>query len=109
MEELLEQLHILAEDLTPTQLAKLSNVASNIDPKNISVDKALELFKEIGIDITKLYELQKKTRVARFQNRAKKIPVNSLCDCGSGKKYKKCCKMEGDASVSQTVKDQPPL
>ncbi len=30
-----------------------------------------------------------------------KIPVNSLCPCNSGKKYKKCCYLNKDSSLKQ--------
>jgi len=86
--ELLKIFDILRQDLTPEQLEKLAKLASSVDLKNFKPEDAVRVVKEAGIDIE---ELQKKTRVNKFNSRQKKIPPNSACICGSGKKYKKCC------------------
>jgi hypothetical protein len=36
-------------------------------------------------------------------SKAPKIPRNSLCTCGSGKKYKKCCLIRRDEQIAQQL------
>ena len=47
---------------------------------------ALPQFKSLAKEIKLKNEIDSK-----FQIKSKKIPRNSLCPCGSGKKYKNCC------------------
>jgi uncharacterized protein YchJ len=36
-------------------------------------------------------------------SKAPKIPRNSSCPCGSGKKYKKCCLIKQEEQVAQQI------
>jgi uncharacterized protein YecA (UPF0149 family) len=36
-------------------------------------------------------------------SKAPKIPRNSLCTCGSGKKYKKCCLIRREEQLAQQI------
>ena len=37
--------------------------------------------------------------------KAPKIPRNSICSCGSGKKYKKCCLKKEHIDMQEILKD----
>jgi uncharacterized protein YecA (UPF0149 family) len=92
-EEILKNLDIIMEDLTPEQLEGLKKMAETIgNPNNMSVQQAMKLVKDLDLDIEKL---QKNARKKRAEEREKtkkpKIGVNEKCPCESGKKYKKCC------------------
>jgi len=92
-EDILKNLDIIMEDLTPAQVEGLKTMAEKIgDPNNMSIQQAMSLVKELDLDIEKL---QKNARKKRAQEREKtkkpKIGVNEKCPCNSGKKYKKCC------------------
>lgn len=42
-----------------------------------------------------------------FRRKDKKVGRNDPCPCGSGKKYKKCCLLKGEAAPSVAVPDNP--
>jgi uncharacterized protein YecA (UPF0149 family) len=101
-EDILKNLDIIMEDLTPAQVEGLKTMAEKIgDPNNMSIQQAMSLVKELDLDIEKL---QKNARKKRAQEREKtkkpKIGVNEKCPCNSGKKYKKCCMMKNTYTSS---------
>jgi uncharacterized protein YecA (UPF0149 family) len=80
---LLRQFGITPEQLGPDRLNKLLEISSQIsDPTKITPAISQELIKAIGVS-------------ARKQSKPKKadpkIGRNDPCNCGSNKKYKKCC------------------
>ena len=63
------------EKLSDNDKLKFTLLSQQItDPKNIKPHEAKELIKIFNIN-----------------SKNKKVSVNSLCNCGSGKKNKKCC------------------
>jgi uncharacterized protein YecA (UPF0149 family) len=93
MEDILKSMDILMEDLSPEQLEGLKKLSTTIsDPNNMSVNQAMQIVNELGLDIEKLLKNARKIRAEMYmKNKKPKIPVNEKCPCGSGKKYKKCC------------------
>lgn len=93
LKELLKYLDIMLADLTPLQISNLEKYASEIkDVTSITPQKAFSVVKELGLDIEKLQKNARRHRAEQIKNKIK-IGVNDLCICGSGKKYKKCCRL----------------
>lgn len=69
-----------------TNINTTNNVMNNVTiEKNISIEEIQKIANEA---ITKAME---NTEQAKPSERTKKQKRNELCNCGSGKKYKKCC------------------
>ena len=77
--EMLESLKGMGIDpgrFTAEQLERIMQLASKVDdPANVTQ----ELLDEVAA-------------VLRPKKKYGKVPVNSPCPCGSGKKFKKCCR-----------------
>lgn len=92
-EQVLKAMDILLDDLTPEQLEKIKQFSEKItDPNKMKPQQALELVKDLGIDIEKLQRNSRRLRAEQLrQNHKPRLGVNEKCHCQSGKKYKKCC------------------
>lgn len=89
--DILKNLDVIMEDLTPEQLAGLQKVAETIgDPGNMTAQQAMNLVRDLDLDIEKLRKNARK-KMAEIP-KPPKIGVNEKCPCESGKKYKKCCR-----------------
>jgi len=91
---ILNSLGISLEDITDEQKRGLEEFANKIpDPSKMSIDDAMKIVNTLGID---LESVQKKARRVMAEMRMKSKPVkigpNEKCRCGSGVKYKKCCR-----------------
>jgi len=93
--DLLKALDIIMEDLSQEQLRKLEEISKNVgDPTNLKLEDAMKIINEVGLDIEKLQKNARKKRAEELQkNKKPKIGANDQCLCGSGKKYKKCCRL----------------
>lgn len=91
--EVLKSLDILLEDLSQEQIEGIKKFSSFIDdPKNISVNQAMKIVKDLNLDIEKLQKNSRKCRAQVYhENKKPRIGNNDKCPCDSGKKYKKCC------------------
>jgi preprotein translocase subunit SecA len=94
MEEFLKAFDILAKDLTPEQMNKLENIAKDVpNPEKMTAEQATRIVKDLGIDIEKLQKSARRFKAEEHQKKAKeKVGVNEKCPCGSGKKFKVCCR-----------------
>jgi len=94
--EVLKALDIILEDLTQEQLQKLDDVAKTVsDPSKMSVKDAISIVNSLGIDIEKLQKNARRKRAYdNEKNRKPRIGANAKCPCGSGDKYKKCCRFK---------------
>jgi uncharacterized protein YecA (UPF0149 family) len=92
-QEILKSMDILMDDLTPEQVEGLKRISSRIsDPNSMTVNQAMSIVTELGLDIEKLQKNARRIRAEAYaKNKKPKIGVNEKCPCGSGKKYKKCC------------------
>ena len=73
---------ISPEGLGPDKINKLLELSSKIqDPASISSEFAEEVIRTLGITLNS----KSKPKITE------KIPRNSKCPCGSGRKWKKCC------------------
>ncbi len=99
-QEILKALDIIVGDLTPEQLAKLENIAKKIrDPSKMSVQEALGIVNDLNLDIDTLQKNTRRKRAEEMEkNRKPKIGANDKCSCGSGLKFKKCCKFKSQTS-----------
>ena len=105
MESLLKALDVLVGDLTPEQQQKLAELSKTVNPEKLSAKDALRIVDEVGLDIEKLQKNARKARAEYFKaTRKPRIGANEPCTCGSGKKYKKCCRMKV-AEQKQTSPD----
>jgi len=93
MEEILKSMDVLLEDLSPQQIEGMRRVAEKItDPNNMTVNQAMTIVKDLGLDIEKLQKNARRVRAElHAKNKKPKIGPNEKCPCGSEKKYKKCC------------------
>jgi len=86
--KILDSLNLSLESLTPVQLEGLEDLIKKVkDPRNITPRQAKHLVNTLGIDLEKL---QKKVKGVPKQS--VRIGANEKCPCGSGKKYKFCCR-----------------
>lgn len=93
MDSIIKSLDILREDLSEEQLQKLAKIATELkDPTKITMQDAMKIVEETGIDIEAMQRKMGRIRAEAVKNRPPKIGVNEQCPCGSGKKYKKCCR-----------------
>lgn len=95
MDEILRSLNVLLEDLTPAQMQGLQKFAEKIkDPQNMNPNQAMQIVRELGLDFKKLQKNAKrlKSQLVKKQESKPKQKPNDKCNCGSDKKYKKCCK-----------------
>ena len=69
---------ILMEDLSPEQLEGLKKLSTTIsDPNNMSVNQAMQIVNELGLDIEKLQKNARKIRAEMYmKNKKPKIQVN---------------------------------
>jgi hypothetical protein len=81
--DFLTTLGLNPNNLTPEQLSALSDIK---DPEKMQPEQTLELFKKLGIDINKF--LHNLNNNGLLKNKTRR---NTLCPCGSDKKWKKCC------------------
>jgi preprotein translocase subunit SecA len=88
MEELLKSIQ---SNLNPDQIRKLNEASEKLvnSKKTLTREDAIKVFEDLGIDID---GLKKNYDEARMIKKATKIMPNEKCPCGSGKKYKKCCR-----------------
>jgi preprotein translocase subunit SecA len=91
--DILKCLDVFIEDLSPEQLESLKRISNRInDPNSMTVNQAMNIVNELGLDIEKLQKNARKIRAESYvKNKKPKIKVNEKCPCESGKKYKKCC------------------
>lgn len=95
MESLLKALDVLVGDLSPEQQQKLAELSKTVNPEKLTAKDALRIVDEVGLDIEKLQKNARKVRADYFKaTRKPRIGANEPCTCGSGKKYKKCCRMK---------------
>lgn len=81
---LFKQFGISPDSLTPDKLNKITSLAKGINkPEDISIEKSQEIMKILGIGTNSGPRQPKKST---------RIKPNEKCPCGSGKKYKKCCR-----------------
>ncbi len=80
----------LISGLTKEQKNKIRDA---IETKNAGQEDILKIIHGMGLSNDKLQNLLADASVTKTVKQTKKIPVNSPCICGSGKKYKKCCGM----------------
>lgn len=78
----------MVENLTPEQKDKLSRLS----PSNINPARAMQLVRELGLDIGEIQKSVKNLKNISKEQKTQKVGVNETCPCGSGKKYKKCCR-----------------
>jgi uncharacterized protein YecA (UPF0149 family) len=91
-EEILKMLDILLSDLTDEQKSKLEKLAETIkDPSRLTVPHIMKIVKDLKINLDDIQKKAKKAKGIQPKINTAKIRVNSMCNCGSGKKYKKCC------------------
>ena len=77
-------------DLSPQQIEKLRSLSRS---QNINRENALKIMEDVGLDVEEIQKKIGQKRAEEVKNRVKKVGVNELCPCQSGKKYKKCCKL----------------
>lgn len=96
MDAIIKSLDILREDLTEEQMQKLVEIGSelkNSTPTLSQMERIMQrINSETSIDVEKLQKKMSRIRAEAVKNRPPKIGVNEACPCGSGKKYKKCCR-----------------
>ena len=85
----------LLQEMNPLEMEAILNVSKKYPNLNdVPREKILKEFADAGIDVL---ELQRKAQVRRSEKmseaKAKKVGNNEKCPCGSGKKWKKCCKV----------------
>jgi hypothetical protein len=84
-EQVLKQISKIYENMTEENKMKIRILGEQIsDPTKMKPAEAKEVMKILGPNVTGLINNNRKGY--------RKIPVNSFCSCGSGKKSKKCCK-----------------
>jgi uncharacterized protein YecA (UPF0149 family) len=95
-QEVLKTLDVLLEDLSDEQKLKLLELTKNMkNPDEMSVNDAVGLINNLGIDLESLQKKARRKRAEEIQkNRKPRIGANEMCSCGSGKKYKKCCRFK---------------
>jgi uncharacterized protein YecA (UPF0149 family) len=91
--QLLEMFNVIQNNLTEEQLKKLEQLSQKINPNNMNQQQSLKIIKDLGIDLKDLQKQARKERIKNNSDKPKKIKIgrNELCNCGSGKKSKKCC------------------
>lgn len=96
--QFLEMMNLLLEDLNEEQKEKLVKLTSKIkNPNDMSIQQATKLINDLGIDIEGIQKkMRKKKAEEKEKNKKVKIGANESCICGSGKKYKKCCRFKED-------------
>lgn len=97
MDEIIKSLDILREDLTEEQMQKLVEISTELKgsttPSLTQIERIMQrINSETTIDIEKLQKKMGRLRAEAVKNRPPKIGANETCPCGSGKKYKKCCR-----------------
>lgn len=76
---------------TEEQLDKITKYAENGEGDINTVEGVKKMMKDLGIDLNELGK-QIKKKTAAPPKKSTRILPNELCLCGSGKKYKKCCR-----------------
>ena len=82
---LLKTLGIKPEQITEEKISKIKDM--NLDYTNsnsFTSDNCQKMMDILGIQLNKPEKKEKKEKKI-------KVPRNSICGCGSGKKYKFCC------------------
>ena len=95
MEDILKSLDVIMEDLTPEQIEGLKKISEKIaNPANMTASEAMKIVKDLNLDMEKLQKNANKIKnEMRALNKKPRVGANEQCPCGSGKKYKKCCKL----------------
>ena len=91
MEELLNN---LKNNLSEEDVEKLLKFGEKIkNPHNMRREDILKALEETGIDVEKI---KKEFNKVKLESKPKipKIGANEPCPCGSGKKWKKCCRLQ---------------
>lgn len=79
---MLKTMGMSPDQLGPDKLKLIQKLAESItNPEDIGTEQAAKLLRDLGVN----FSGKKKPLTGS------KTPRNSLCSCGSGKKYKKCC------------------
>ncbi len=79
---ILRSFGVTPDKLGSDKLAKLQKIAETIhDPASITPELSNEILKLIGVEFGNKKQPIINTRIRR----------NDMCNCGSGKKWKKCC------------------
>lgn len=93
MLQILKNLGIDLEELDEKKRNKIMNISEKIkDPSKVSQNTYNDIIKTLGISKKKL----NKVKNGNINSKKpiindNKIGRNDLCNCNSGKKYKKCC------------------
>ena len=96
---MLRQFGISPEMLGPEKLEELMKLADKIsNPSDITPELSKKIIDLLGIST--------RATISPKQKSNEKIPRNSLCPCGKGKKYKKCC---GNNTSHSEVPEPDPI
>ncbi len=103
-EEALKNINDQEFDRFTGDLNKLSRSQEVLDEEQLSntVDRFSNMSKE---DLMKELENMFLMKRKPYVRQAPKIGRNELCPCGSGKKYKKCCKEQFEVYIEGRSKD----
>lgn len=85
-----EYLTAVMSELNPEQISALGRLSSKLTTTP-TPDQAMKMLEDIGIDLEAVRKKIGATRAEEVKNRVK-IGANDKCSCGSGLKYKKCCR-----------------
>ena len=88
-EHLSELKHYMIEMYETLQPLSLSNFAEKLENEDAEIQTEAIWFTETGVGLRTWMKSKNNHR------RVKKPGVNALCPCGSGKKFKKCCRGNG--------------
>ena len=75
------------EKLSEDQIKSLEKLGKKFkNPNSINPQEAKKIIEDLGIDF--------KSMIPKKEKQIKTQKPNELCDCGSEKKYKKCCRLK---------------
>mgnify|MGYP003602676484 CR=1 FL=1 len=103
-EEILNNLNEKEFDRFNKDLDKMSNNQEELSEENILdlEDRFSNMSKEdLMQELQNMFQMKRKPYIRKIP----KIGRNELCPCGSGKKYKKCCKEQFEAYIEGRSKD----
>jgi uncharacterized protein YecA (UPF0149 family) len=83
--------HLENQNLNETQVRNIIAEISKLDLTNFNQNTMNKLMKLLKIHPTKLKELLTPDKPTCEIKRSTRVGRNSSCECGSGKKSKKCC------------------
>lgn len=87
---ILKKLGINPDKLSGDKISKILNMAKGIrNPSDVSPEMAREFANILNI----------KPQGAVLPKKSTRVKPNAMCPCGSGKKYKKCCRLKSIKST----------